>query len=130
MTPLSPEPGVTYDAGLLVAAAGGNRLAWALHDELLAARHLPRVPTVVVAQAWRPGRGQAALARLLKGCTEDPLDPGAARDVGRFATTTKHADVADLVVAEGAVRRGDRVVTSDPDDMVRCGVPPRRVIRV
>jgi predicted nucleic acid-binding protein len=71
----------------------------------------------VVAQAWRGGRRQAQLARFLAGCDIEPLDDGQARAVGTLAARAGATDIVDITVVEGALRRRDLVVTSDPDDL-------------
>jgi len=70
---------------------------------------VPVVPAPVLAQAWRGGARQARVARLLQVCDVEPLG----EDVGVLAGKAKHDDVVDVVVVEGAIRRGDAVVTSD-----------------
>lgn len=109
--------GVTYDAGALVAADRGERRMWARHRALLVARAVPTVPAPVVAQAWRGGSRQALLARLLQGCDVETLDDPRARSVGALAAKAGTSDVVDACVAEGALRRHDLVVSSDPDDL-------------
>ena len=120
---------VTYDTGALIAAERNERRMWARHRALLEAGAAITVPTPVIAQAWRGGARQASLARLLAGCTSEPLDGVQARRIGVLARRTGHSDVVDLAVAEGALRRGDVVVTSDPDDLAAAGVRPANVER-
>ncbi len=109
--------GVTYDTGALVAADRGERRMWARHRALLALREVPTVPAAVVAQGWRGGRRQALLARLLVGCDVEALDDDQARAVGTLAARAGTPDVVDACVVEGALRRHDLVVSSDPDDL-------------
>jgi hypothetical protein len=109
--------GVTYDAGALVAADRGERRVWARHGALLALRQVPTTPTPVVAQAWRGGSRQALLARFLVGCDIELFDDGQARDVGVLAGRAGTRDIVDACVVEGALRRHDIVVSSDPDDL-------------
>src|SRR5438045_2374426 len=109
--------GVTYDTGALVAADRGERRMWARHRALLARREVPTVAAPVVAQGWRGGGRQALLARLLVGCDVGPLDDEQARAVGALAARAAVADVVDATVVEGALRRHDLVVSSDPDDL-------------
>jgi len=109
--------GVTYDTGALVAADRGERRMWARHRALLALRTVPTVPAPVVAQGWRGGGRQALLAQLLRGCDVEALDDDRARAVGTLAAKAGASDVVDACVAEGALRRHDLVVTSDPEDL-------------
>ena len=109
--------GVTYDTGALIAADRGQRRQWARHRALLARREVPTVPAPVLAQAWRGGRRQALLARLLAGCHTEPLDDAGARAVGTLAARAATTDIVDACVIEGALRRHDLIISSDPGDL-------------
>jgi hypothetical protein len=109
--------GVTYDTGALLAAERGDRRMWALHTAFLINDVVPTVPAPVLAQAWRGGGRQASLARALAACVVEALTAGQARAVGEIVGRAEHGDVVDVAVVEGAVRRGDVIVTSDPDDL-------------
>lgn len=117
--------GLTYDAGALVAAEGGERRMWAIHRRALERLHMPTVPACVLAQAWRGGP-QPLLARLLEGCTVEALDEAAARVVGQLLADAKSADVVDASVVAGALRRGDAIVTSDGPDIEKLARAVRR----
>lgn len=110
--------GVTYDTGALVAADRGERRLWARHRALLARRMVPVVPAPVLAQSWRGGGRQALLARLLAGCRVESLDDPQARATGALAARAGTADIVDACVVEGALRRRDLVVSSDPGDLL------------
>jgi hypothetical protein len=105
--------GVTYDTGALVAAERNNRQMWALHAGYLAEEVIPTVPTPVLAEAWRGGARQASLSRLLQMCDTEPMSEDLAKSVGVLAGQSGHDDIVDVCVVEGAVRRGDAVVTSN-----------------
>jgi hypothetical protein len=109
--------GVTYDTGALVAADRAERRIWARHRALLVLREVPTVPAPVVAQSWRGGGRQVLLARLLAGCDVEALDDGQARAVGSLAARAATTDIVDACVVEGAIRRHDLVVSSDPNDL-------------
>jgi hypothetical protein len=112
--------GVTYDTGALVAAERNDRRMWALHAGFLAEEITPTVPTPVLAQAWKGGGPrQASLARLLALCITEALSDEQARRVGALTARVKQRDIVDVTVVEGALRRGDAVVTSDRDDLER-----------
>jgi PIN domain-containing protein len=109
--------GVTYDTGALVAADRGERRQWARHKALLARRDVPVIPAPVLAQAWRGGNRQALLARLLTGCEIEDLDRTQARAAGELAARAVTRDIVDACVVEGALRRRDLVISSDPGDL-------------
>lgn len=109
--------GVTYDTGALIAADRGERQMWARHRAFLVRREVPTVPAPVVAQAWRGDSRQALLGRLLIGCFVEALDDERARSVGTLAAHAHTSDIVDACVAEGALRRQDLVVGSDPNDL-------------
>jgi hypothetical protein len=105
--------GVTYDTGALVAAERNDRKMWALHAGYLAEEVIPTIPAPVLAEAWRGGSRQASLSRLLRMCDTEPMSEEMARLVGALAGKSGHDDIVDVSVVEGAVRRGDAVVTSN-----------------
>ncbi|MBI4935754.1 MAG: twitching motility protein PilT [Actinobacteria bacterium] len=106
--------GVTYDTGALIAADRNDRRMWALHAGFLALEVSPIIPTPVLAEAWRGGSRQASLARFLALCTVEPLIEDQAKAVGALASRADHDDIVDVTVVEGAIRRHDAVVTSNP----------------
>ena len=75
------------------------------------------MPAPCIARAWCEGRPQRQLALLLAGCRVDALDETNVGAVGALASWTGTTDVAAAFVVEGALRRGDLVVTSDPDEL-------------
>ena len=105
--------GVTYDAGALVAAGRNNRSMWALHAGYLGEEVIPTVPAAVLAEAWRGGSRQASLSRLLRMCDTEPMSDDLARNVGVLAGKSGHDNIVDVSVVEGALRRGDAIVTSN-----------------
>lgn len=106
--------GVTYDTGALIAADRNDRQMWALHAGFLAEKAVVTVPSPVVAEAWRGGSRQANLARLLALCEVEELSYEQARRVGALAGKAGHDDIVDVTVVEGAARRRDAIITSDP----------------
>lgn len=106
--------GVTYDTGALIAADRNDRRTWALHAGFLALEVSPTVPTPVLAEAWRGGSRQANLARFLALCVIENMDADQAKAVGVLAGKARHDDVVDVAVVEGAMRRHDAIVTSNP----------------
>lgn len=108
---------VTYDTGALIAADRHDRRMWALHAGYLAEEVSPTVPAPVLAEASRGGPRQTGLARLIRLCVIEPMTEAHARDVGVLAGRAAHSDIVDVAVVEGATRRGDSIVTSDPEDI-------------
>ena len=106
--------GITYDTGALVAADRGERRQWARHHALLTHREVPAVPSPVLAQAWRGGSRQALLSRVLAGCDIEVLDDARAKAAGALAARAGITDIVDACVVEGALRRRDVVISSDP----------------
>lgn len=105
--------GVTYDTGVLLAAERNDRKMWQIHAGLVDEKVVPVIPAPVLAQAWRGGPRQANLARFLRTCQTEPMSEEQARSIGALAGKSGHDDIVDVAVVEGAIRRGDGVVTSD-----------------
>jgi propanediol dehydratase small subunit len=122
--------GVTYDTGALIAGDRNNRSMWALHAGFLAEEVTPTVPSAVVAEAWRGGSRQASLARMLAMCAVEPLSEEQAKRVGILAGKSGHDDIVDVTVVEGAVRRSDVVVTSNPTHIQMIANAARSRIRI
>ena len=122
--------GVTYDTGALVAAERNDPRMWALHAGYLSEEIVPVVPAPVLAEAWRGGPRQASLSRLLAMCDVEPMSEGQARNVGALAGRAGHEDVIDVAVVEGAVRRGDAVVTSDEGHIRKVAEAARSRLRI
>jgi predicted nucleic acid-binding protein len=105
--------GLTYDSGALIAAERDDRRMWALHARALWRGVRPVVPAGVLTEVYRSAR-QANLARLLRGCQIDPLDETAAKAAGALlGRCSQDPGAVDASVAEGALRRGDAVVTGN-----------------
>ena len=115
--PADRVTGVTYDSGALIAAERSERRMWARHRALLLRRVVPTVPAPVIAQCWRGTARQAPLARLLAGCEVETLDDTRARATGTLAGRAHTADIVDVNVVEGALRRGDIIISSDEGDL-------------
>lgn len=122
--------GITYDTGALVAAERNDRRMWALHAGFLAEEVVPTVPAPVLAEVWRGGARQASLSRLLALCDAEAMSVDQARAVGVLAGKAGHDDIVDLTVVEGALRRGDAVVTSDPGHIHAIADAVRRKLRI
>lgn len=111
--------GVVLDAGALIGWDRRDRNVSKRLVEFLD-RDLPiLVPAGALAQAWRDGRTQALLSRLLAldevGVV--PLDDFAAREAGQLCGIRGTNDIVDASVVLCARRRAFPVMTSDPDDL-------------
>lgn len=126
MTPGTPgTPGLTFDAGGLIAVERRDRRVRVLIDEAVRAGLDIAVPVGPVAQVWRGDPRQALLARFL-GVTDGveivEWDAPSARAAGVLCGRTGTSDVIDASVVLCARERGHRVVTSDPGDMAALDV--------
>jgi hypothetical protein len=128
--PADRVTGATYDSGALIAAERGERRMWARHRALLLRRVIPTVPAPVVARCWRGTPRQAQLARLLAGCDVEALDDTRARAAGTLAGCARTTDIVDASVVEGALRRGDLIVSSDSGDLAAIAAGVSRHISV
>ena len=105
--------GTTLDSGALIAAERNDRRYWKAskkRDELFT------VPAIVVTEVWRGG-GNASLARALLGCDLESLDVDLAKAAGILCGRAGTSDPVDALVVASAARRGDDIITTDPDDL-------------
>jgi predicted nucleic acid-binding protein len=123
---------VVFDAGAFIALERGSTPVRGY--VLLADRGHVTLATsaAAVAQVWRGGNRQARLGRLLASdlLTELALDSEASRRIGVLAASAPGArDVVDGHVAVIALDRDALVLTSDPEDIARWGVPAANIVR-
>ncbi len=88
-----------------------------------------RTTGIVVAQIWRDGGRQARLARLLRAVDVRPVDEQLGRDAGLLLGRAGMSDPADATVVLVA-GRGDRILTSDPEDVRRLAEGADRRVTV
>jgi hypothetical protein len=114
-------PGVTLDAGALIAIEQADRRMQALLDEAHAADLPIDIPAGVLAQAWRAGSRQARLARVLHlpNVAVLALDEPMAKAAGILCGQRGTHDPIDASVVLSARQRDRTVVTSDPNDLRR-----------
>lgn len=114
-------PGLTLDAGALIAFERNDRRLVGLLARSRERGESVAVPAAVVGQVWRNGRLQVRLARLLGAASVaiEPLDDRRARLAGQLCGVRGTADVIDATVVLCAAARGHRIVTSDADDIRR-----------
>lgn len=123
--------GAVLDTGALIALERGDRQVVGLVAEARQTRATLTVPAGCVAQVWRDPRRQARLATFLRGSNVDivALDADDARRIGLVLAAAGTTDVVDAHVAVCALRRGETVLTSDPED-IKTLAPTVRVHRV
>lgn len=106
------------DAGALIAADRADRAMWTRLKAAAAAHDAPLTHGGVVGQVWRGGSRQGRHASLLAGVDVRPLTDELGRACGVLLGATGAADVIDAAVVLLAAD-GDRIYTSDPDDIAR-----------
>lgn len=123
--------GIVLDTGALIALDRGDKRMIALLHRALAQGRTLRVPAGVVGQAWRDGRVQVTLARLLRSeeVSIVSLDEQVARACGELCGAANESDIIDASVVILARERRDPIVTSDPDDLRRLD-PRAQIIAV
>jgi len=112
-------PGVTLDAGALIALDRNDRRVVVLLARARETGARITVPATALAQAVRRPDRQVRLARLIRQPTTDviALDRVDATNVGRLLAASGTADIADAHVVICARRSNQQVVTSDPGDL-------------
>jgi transcription antitermination factor NusA-like protein len=112
-------PGITLDAGALIALDNNDRRVVVLIARASETRAHVTIPASALAQAIRRPERQVRLARLIRQPTTDVvnLDRVDATNVGRLLAATGTADVVDAHVVVCARRAQQEVATSDPDDL-------------
>ncbi len=112
-------PGVTLDAGGLIALDRDDRRVVVLLARATETGARATVPATVLAQAIRRPDRQVRLSRLIRQPTTDVVDLGRvdATNVGRLLAASGTADIADAHVVVCARRADQPVVTSDPGDL-------------
>jgi len=110
--------GLTFDTGALI---GLERRRHAMRTVFATAiKHEIQivVPTVVVAEWWRRGAGEAERAKILRAVRVEPLTQPVARLAGVAVGLVPGAGAIDAIVMASASLRADTVYTSDPDDLI------------
>ena len=124
--------GLTLDSGALIAFERQDRRVMAHLKEALQRGIEVTIPTIVVAEVWRGGPRAARTAALLSSCVVEPLHEPLARVAGEAIGAVEKSTVVDAIVMASAALRGDRVLTTDYDDLARLGARFRtvRILRV
>lgn len=113
------RPGVTFDAGGLIALDRNDRRVVVLLARARETGARITIPATALAQAMRRPDRQARLARLVRQLTTDviSLNRVDATNVGRLLAASQTSDITDAHVVICARRSDQRVITSDPDDL-------------
>jgi len=124
-------PGVTLDAGALIALERDDRKILVLLARACETGAGVTVPATALAQVVRAPARQARLARLVRQPTTDvvPLGRVDATSVGRLLAASGTTDIVDAHVVICARRADQPVATADPDDL-RALDRNVRVVRV
>ncbi len=124
-------PGITLDAGALIAIERASPKMQALLDEATLANLGVNIPAGVLAQVWRGSPRQARLSRLLRlvNVAVAPLDEPNAKAAGALCARTQTKDPIDASVVLIARRFDNAVITGDPTDLRRID-PTLRIISI
>ena len=126
-------PPFVYDAGALIAFDNNDRRMWARHYVALEEGRDVHLPAIVVGQAWRDGRRQARLGKVLAGCRVDPVGMETAKAAGVLCGKAHSADVVDATVVVLAASLRAIIWTSDAQDikaLAACsGTRPALIVR-
>lgn len=124
-------PGVTLDAGALIALERDDRRLLVLLARARETAARVTIPATVLAQVVRAPARQVRLARLVRQPTTDVVALGRvdATSVGHLLAASGTADIVDAHVVICARRAAQHVATSDPEDL-RVLDPDVRVVRV
>jgi predicted nucleic acid-binding protein len=112
-------PGVTMDAGGLIALDRNDRRLVVLFARARETGARATVPATILAQAIRKPDRQVRLSRLIRQPTTDVIELGRvdATNVGRLLAASGTSDIADAHLVICARRANQPVVTSDPGDL-------------
>lgn len=108
---------LVLDAGAFVALDRGDRaMAARLRVAEVSSLEL-RSNGAVVAQVWRDPTGrQAIVSRLLRSVDVQAVDLTLGKQAGVLSGRAGRGDAVDATVVAVA-NKGDRIITSDPDDI-------------
>ncbi len=108
---------LVLDAGALIAVDRDDRPMMARLRVAHTAGLELRTTGIVMAEVWRDPVGrQSNLARVLKSVDVRAVDDGLGRSAGLLLGHARRGQAPDATIVAIAVD-GDRIVTSDPDDI-------------
>jgi predicted nucleic acid-binding protein len=121
---------LVLDAGAFIAVDRDDRSMIARLRVAQLRGYELRTSAIVIAQVWRNRGGmQARIARLLRAVNVRPVDEQMGRDAGELLAKSGTDDPIDATVVLVA-RSGDRILTSDPDDIGRLASSSGRRVAV
>lgn len=122
---------ITLDAGALIALERRSSRMRAMLETVRQRDGLALIPAAVLAQVWRDGRRNTAIARTVKSryVRVVALDAATARVAGVLLGVRRSSDVVDASVVVCARRHDTPVVTSDPDDLRHLD-PTLRIVQL
>jgi hypothetical protein len=110
---------LVLDAGAFIAVDRDDRSMIARLRVAQLHGHELRTSAIVIAQVWRSAGGkQARIAKLLRAVDVRSIDERMGRDAGALLAKARTDDPIDATIVLVA-RSGDRILTSDPDDIGR-----------
>lgn len=121
---------LVLDSGALIALERNERAMWRRFKAALLAGEVAVTHGGIVGQVWR-GRGprQARLGAALAGIDVRFLDEPLGRASGVLLGATRGSDVLDAALVLLA-EDGDRIVTSDPDDIEKLAAANGRHVEL
>jgi hypothetical protein len=121
---------LVLDSGAFIALERKDRAMWRRFKAALLAEQVPVTHGGIVGQVWR-GRGsrQALLSMTLDSVEVRPLDDSLGRASGALLAAARGNDVLDAALVLLAAD-GDRIVTSDPDDIRRLAAAAGRHVEL
>lgn len=113
--------GVVFDSGPLIGLERREARARSWLQVAIEDGFVPRVPAVVLAEAWRGGRRSASLASALRACDVRATDEPVARAAGELIAAAGRGATIDAIVVATAALEGADVLTGDIDDLTPLG---------
>ena len=108
---------LVLDAGAFIALERNERAMWRRLKATLIEGEPPMTHGGVVGQVWRGGTGrQVQIARTLQAVDAVPLDLHLGQQAGVLLAGANASDAIDAALV-ALVRNGDRIATSDPNDI-------------
>lgn len=122
--------GLTLDAGALIALDKNDRRVVVLLARVHEMSERLTVPATAFAQAIRRPSSQVRITRLIRHPSTDlvPLDGRDATAVGVLLAASGTRDITDAHVVISARRKGQPIVTSDPDDLAHLDPDARLIV--